>query len=96
MQKLITSSKKAYILVLVSASIFLPESIRLFGDIKKKLNTMFDQPEKHVVIGITKTRMFPDSLGDADDILSIAKGEDDETLSFKEYEVLIVEQDDAN
>jgi hypothetical protein len=95
LHKLITESKKAYILVLVSAGIFLPESVKLFSDIKKKLNTMFDQPEKHVVIGITKTRMFPDSLGDAEDILSVAKGENEETLSFKEYEVVVVEQDDV-
>jgi hypothetical protein len=91
LHKLITESKKAYILVLVSAGIFLPESVKLFSDIKKKLNTMFDQPEKHIVIGITKTRMFPDSLGDAEDILSVAKGENEETLSFKEYEVVVVE-----
>lgn len=96
LHKLITESKKAYVLVLVSAGIFLPDSVKLFTDIKKKLVTMFDQPEKHIVIGITKTKLFEDSLGDADDILSIAKGEDDETLSFKEYECVIVEQDDVS
>lgn len=93
LHKLITESKKAYILVLVSAGILLPENVKLFGNIKKKLNTMFDQPEKHVVIGITKTRLYEETLGDEEDILSIANGENDEQLNFKEYDVIVVEQD---
>lgn len=56
---------------------------------------MFDAPEKHVVIGITKSRMFPETLGDAEDILSVARGENEETVSFREYTVLVVEQDDV-
>lgn len=95
LQRLISNSKKAYILVLVSATIFLPESARLFTNIKDKLDSMFDEPQNHIVIGITKTRQFPDSLGEADDILSVAKGENGENLSFKEYTVLVVEQDDV-
>ena len=96
LQKLISQSKSAHILLLVSAGVFLPDSIKLLGDIKKKLNMMFEQPEKHIVIGITKTRLFPDSLGDAEDILSVAKGESGEQINFSEFTVVVVEQDDTD
>ena len=37
--------------------------------------------------------MVEESLGDREDILSVALGENDETVSFKGYKCIIVEQD---
>ena len=73
----------------------MPENSKLFSDIKSKLKMMFDKPEEHIVIGVTKTRLFSDLLGDEEDILSVAQGENGETSSFKEYTVVIVEQDNV-
>ena len=56
---------------------------------------MFKEPEKHVVVGITKTRTVADIIGDASDILSVAQGENDEIISFKGYKLVVVEQDDV-
>ena len=57
---------------------------------------MFERPQEHIVIGITKTRQFPETLGDADDILSVAKGENGEHVSFSDYTVVVVEPDDVS
>ena len=54
---------------------------------------MFKDPQHHLIIGIVKTRTVEDSLGDREDILSVALGENDETVSFKGYKCIIVEQD---
>lgn len=57
---------------------------------------MFKEPWKHLVIGIVKTRLVTETLGDKDDILSVARGEGDEQVSFKGYQCLIVEQDNID
>lgn len=49
-------AKTARVLVLVSATILMADNSKMLDNIKKKLNVMFQEPEKHVVIGITKTR----------------------------------------
>ena len=54
LQRILRNSRSARLLVLVSASILLPDSARLLSEIKNKLENMFSEPEKHVVIAVTK------------------------------------------
>jgi hypothetical protein len=54
---------------------------------------MFIEPEKNVVIGITKCRMVED-IFDKDELVDVALGNDGQNISFKGYDVLLVEQDD--
>ena len=37
---------------------------------------MFKEPEKNIVIGITKSRMVETQLGDEEDVIKVANGED--------------------
>lgn len=56
---------------------------------------MFRQPEQHIVVGVTKTRLVANVLSDdEEELLAIVKGENGESRSFKGYEVCLVEQDD--
>ena len=55
---------------------------------------MFIEPEKNVVIGITKCRMVEDVF-DQDELIDVALGNNGENISFKGYTVLLVEQDDT-
>jgi hypothetical protein len=52
---------------------------------------MFKEPWKHLIIGIVKTRMVIDTLGEEEDILSVALGENEEVVSFKGYQCIFVE-----
>ena len=54
---------------------------------------MFKEPEKNIVIGITKSRMVETQLGDEEDVIKVANGEDGQTVSFKGYTCVSVEQD---
>ncbi len=54
---------------------------------------MFRDPEKRLLIGITKNRMVSQQF-DVDEILDVATGADGQNISFKGYEVIQVEQDD--
>ena len=56
---------------------------------------MFNEPEKHLIIGITKTKTVEMTLGDAEDILAKAQGKDNEVVSFKGYKCIIIEQDET-
>lgn len=67
---------------------------------------MFKEPEKHTVIGIVKTKMMVDSMGDEDDILETACGENEEVMvNFKAWakpypgkdtrNIMVVEQDNV-
>lgn len=75
LQRIFRNAKSARLVVLVSASILLPDNGRLITEIKNKLEYMFDEPEKHVVIAISKAEMFTMNF-DADDVVEIATGED--------------------
>ena len=48
---------------------------------------MFKEPEKHVVIAVTKEQMYDQQI-DPDDILDISQGEDGQCVSFKGYTVV--------
>lgn len=55
---------------------------------------MFKDPEEHLVIGITKSRIVEVNFGDADEVLSVARGDENNTRSFKGYKnILVIEQD---
>ena len=78
---------------MINSQILEPEGQRLLTLITNKLALMFKEPWKHVVIGLVKSRMVETTLGDREDILSVALGENDETVSFKGFRCIIVEQD---
>lgn len=46
--------------------------------ITNKLALMFKEPWKHVIIGLVKSRVVENTLGDREDILSVAEGQGDE------------------
>lgn len=71
LQRILKKSRSARLVVLVSASILLPDNARLITEIKNKLENMFREPEKHVVIAVTKAQMFSSQM-DPDDIVEIA------------------------
>ena len=56
-QQILLTARSAKILILVSAQVFEPESSKILSLIIEKLNIMFKEPEKHLVVGIVKTRM---------------------------------------
>ena len=58
LQRILMKAKSSKLVVLVSASVLLPDNARLIVEIKKKLEHMFQKPEDHVVIAITKAQMF--------------------------------------
>jgi len=70
------NSKSAKLIILVSATILLPENQKMLTNIKEKLNNMFKEPEKNIVIGITKSRMVETQLGDEEDVIKVANGEE--------------------
>ena len=92
LQKILMSAKSAKVLVLVQASILLPDSSQILTQVKKKLEHMFQEPEEHVVIGITKARM--QQAFDDDELIDVATGSDGQQVSFDGYTVVCVEQDD--
>ena len=58
--------------------------------ISQKLAQMFKNPAQHTLIGIVKTSFETDKIGDEDDIMALAIGEDAEndeqiTRSFKQW-----------
>lgn len=76
LQKVLLNSKSAKLIILVSATILLPENQKMLTNIKEKLNNMFKEPEKNIVIGITKSRMVETQLGDEEDVIKVANGEE--------------------
>ena len=93
LQKIFTLAKSVRVLILVQASILDPTNIEILRAVKKRLNEMFLEPEKNLVIGITKCRMVEDMF-DKDELVDVALGKNGEMVSFKDYDVLLVEQDD--
>lgn len=88
LQKLILSAKSAKILVLVSAQCLTMGSSVLIKIINERLGCMFDQPEKHIIIGITKNFMVEMEM-DYDEVIAAAQGEPDRDISFRGYEHII-------
>lgn len=82
-------------LILVQASILEPTNAEILRQVKAKLKDMFLEPEKNLVIGITKCRMVEETF-DKDELVDVALGANGENISFKGYEVLLVEQDDPH
>jgi hypothetical protein len=56
---------------------------------------MFKDPEKHLTVAITKAKMAEMTF-DYEDILPFARGEGDEHITFRGYEVIQVEQNDPD
>ena len=81
LQHLLLSSKSAKVLLLVSAAVLTPDQNSIISFVRRELSLMFKEPEKHVVIGITKTRLVANTLGE-DEIVSVALGENGENRSF--------------
>lgn len=54
---------------------------------------MFHEPEKHLVVGITKAKMAEMSF-QYDEILPVARGEHGQDISFQGFNVIQVEQND--
>ena len=73
LQKVLVASKSAKALVLVQASILEPQNTEILNQVKQRLAVMFKEPEKHLVIGITKARMVQDTY-DEDELVDIATG----------------------
>lgn len=92
LQRVINQAKSARMLVLVQATCLISENNHIIQTIKGKLNNMFRDAEKHMVIAITKNQMVSQQF-DEDEIIDIATGEDGQNISFKGYEVIQVEQD---
>ena len=80
-------AKSAKILVLVSATSLTPESSVIVTQIQERIKHMFRDPEKHLVVAITKAKMAEMSY-DYDEILPVARGENDEDISFRGFEVI--------
>ena len=95
LQRILLTAKSAKVLILVSAQYFLPDAAKMITAVLTKLKLMFKEPEKHLIIGITKTKMVEMTLGDEEEVLAKAQGEGNETVSFKGYKCIIVEQDET-
>lgn len=94
LQRILMQARSAKLVLLVSAGVFTPENSKMITEIKSKLNDMFAAPEKHVLIAVTKAKLFEQSF-DEEDIIPMAKGRGGQNVSFRGYEVVIVSQDDA-
>ena len=95
LQKILSDARSVKTLILVQASILEPTNAEILRQVKQKLNNMFLEPEKNLVIGITKCRMVEETF-DKDELVDVALGANGENISFKGYEVLLVEQDDPH
>lgn len=93
LQRVIMSAKSTKILVLAQATCLIPENKHIITTILEKLKYMFKEPEKNLVIGITKNRMVSTQF-EYDEIVDVALGDNGEDISFKGYDVVQVEQDD--
>jgi hypothetical protein len=104
LQKILLEANQAKVMVLVSAHFFVSESNHILTTINEKLNVMFKEPEKHTIIGIVKTSFVTETLGEQEDVMSCACGEDGEEISFKPWaqpfpdkknvkHIMVVEQD---
>jgi hypothetical protein len=82
------------VLVLAQATCLIAENNHIITTIIEKLGQMFRDPMEHLIIGITKNRMVSLQF-DYDEIVDVAKGENDEQVSFRGFEVIQVEQDDV-
>jgi len=56
---------------------------------------MFTEPEKHLIIALTKTRLVANSFNE-DELIDVATGENGEHRSFRGYNVVICEQDNVD
>ena len=54
LQRILKNAKSSKIVLLISAGVFLPENSKMITEVKNKLKSMFREPEKNVVIAITK------------------------------------------
>ena len=73
-------------MVLVSASNFLSTNTQVITRVKTRLDYMFENPHKHLVIGITQSRLtIPEAFEDEEEILNKAMGSKDELISFRDY-----------
>lgn len=95
-QQILLTAKSARVLVMVSAQVLEPEKQRLLTVILSKLSLMFKEPHKHLIIGLVKSRVVENTLGDREEILSVANGEDNEQISFKGFRCIFVEQDSSD
>ena len=50
---------------------------------------MFEKPENHVVIAVTKAHLFPD-LFDAEEVMDMAEGKNNEMVSFRGYKIQLI------
>jgi len=97
LQKILMTARSAKVLVLVSATCLTSENSYIVDTIKRELDFMFKKPEEHLVIAITKARLVQNAYGDSEEVLSVAKGEEDNIRSFKGFkEILMLEQDDPD
>lgn len=97
LQRIMLKAKSVKVLVLVAAPSFSPDLNQIIELILDELNLMFAEPEKHLVIGITKARIASDII-DESEILDWATGrvgEESVHRSFKGYTCIQVEQDDT-
>ena len=83
-------AKSSKILVLVSATSLSSENTIIIKQIQDRIAHMFKEPEKHLTVAITKAKMAEMTF-DYDDILDVAKGENNEHVSFRGFEVIQVE-----
>lgn len=77
LQRILRKAKKAKVLIMVSAGVLEPSATKLITEIKNMLNCMFKNPEKNVIVALTKANMYP-NLFDEDEVVDIALGNNGE------------------
>lgn len=89
LQKVLTQAKTARVLLLLSAKYFLPDNLSKLSHIKERLSGMFQEPHKHIVIGITQSK----ELQNHEETMYIP--DDIYQLLLADYMVLIAEPEDT-
>lgn len=71
----------------MSATSLTAENTIIITKIQERITHMFKDPEKHLTVAITKAKMA-EMTYDYEDILPVARGENDEHISFRGFEVI--------
>ena len=88
LQRVLIKAKSSKVLVLAQATCLIAENSHIITTITEKLQQMFRDPQKHLVIGITKNRMVAQQF-EYDEVLDVATGQNDEQISFKGFQEVI-------
>ena len=96
LQMIIREAKCTKLALLLSASQFNSDTVKLLSIVKERLSYMFLEPEKSILVCITKLKFNMNTFS-RKDLYKIAKDENQKChTSFNGYQICLVEEDEVH